>query len=125
MQSGMSVIHIARVCHNVNKAYCEAMGDTSQPDWEDAPEWQRESAIAGAMAILQNPNTTPEQSHESWMKQKADDGWTFGTVKDPIAKTHPCFRPYAELPVEQKAKDHIFGAVVRSLAFTPVGASER
>ena len=32
---------IARVAHQVNKAYCEALGDTSQPDWENAPDWQK------------------------------------------------------------------------------------
>lgn len=33
---------IARVCHEVNRAYCQALGDNSQPAWEDAPAWQRE-----------------------------------------------------------------------------------
>lgn len=38
---------IARVAHEVNKAYCEALGDMSQPVWEEAPEWQRASATSG------------------------------------------------------------------------------
>lgn len=125
MQQGLSTTDIARVCHNANKALCDALGDTSQVDWEDAPEWQKKSAITGVQNILNNPNTTPEQSHESWLREKAEDGWTYGTVKDVTAKTHPCFRPYAELPQEQRAKDHIFGAIVRSLAFTPAGQSSR
>jgi hypothetical protein len=40
---------IAAICHSVNKAYCEAYGDFSQPDWDDAPDWQRESARAGVL----------------------------------------------------------------------------
>lgn len=28
---------VARICHEVNRAYCEALGDTSQVSWEDAP----------------------------------------------------------------------------------------
>jgi hypothetical protein len=27
-----NIIEIAEVCHNVNKAYCEALGDMSQPE---------------------------------------------------------------------------------------------
>ena len=34
---------VARVCHQANKALCDAYGDMSQPDWDDAPEWQRGS----------------------------------------------------------------------------------
>jgi hypothetical protein len=29
---------IARACHEVNRAYCQALGDNSQPAWEDGPE---------------------------------------------------------------------------------------
>jgi len=107
---------IARVAHEINRAYCEACGDHSQPAWEDAPEWQRESAIQGVIFALVNPDNTPEQMHERWMKHKAADGWVYGPVKDAILKTHPCMRPYSELPAEQRAKDHLFRAVVRSLA---------
>lgn len=111
----MTAEQIARVCHEVNRAFCESQGDHSQPRWADAPEWQQDSAVAGVRQILNNPDTTPEQSHEGWLRQKAADGWTYGETKDPITKTHPCFRPYAELPTEQRAKDYLFGAVVRSL----------
>ena len=40
----MEMDSIARVCHEVNRAYCQALGDDSQPTWEEAPEWQRASA---------------------------------------------------------------------------------
>ncbi len=36
---------IARVAHLVNKAYCEALGDFSQPEWEDAPAHHTPSDI--------------------------------------------------------------------------------
>lgn len=104
----------ARAAHEANRAYCLALGDTSQPSWDDAPDWQRSSAQNGvAGALLGN---TPEQSHESWYMEKAENGWTYGPTKDPIAKTHPCMLPYAELPPGQKAKDVIFLAVVRAVA---------
>lgn len=110
---------IAQVAHEVNRAYCASLGDTSQPAWEDAPEWQKASALVGVDMHLANPDATPEQSHESWLAQKAADGWTFGEVKDAEAKTHPCFKPYAELPAEQKAKDYLFRGVVHALKAIP------
>jgi hypothetical protein len=110
---------IARVAHEVNRAYCQSIGDNSQPAWEDAPGWQRASAIAGVQFHLRNPGAGPEASHESWLAQKRSDGWCYGAVKDPVAKTHPCMVEFDALPVEQQAKDYIFRAVVHVLAFAP------
>lgn len=115
MNQVLSAIAIARVCHEVNRAYCAGMGDHSQVSWEDAPEWQRVSAVAGVQCIINNPSTTPEQSHEGWLAQKVVDGWSYGPVKNVENKEHPCMVPYAELPAEQRVKDYLFGAVVRSL----------
>jgi len=111
-----SVEEIARVCHEVNRAYCLSLGDTSQPVWEDAPEWQRQSAIAGVEFTLSQPDAKPSDSHNSWLIEKEADGWVYGPIKDSAKKEHPCFMPYDQLPAEQKAKDYIFQAVVRALA---------
>lgn len=111
----METHEIARVCHEVNRAYCEALGDFSQPRWEDAPEWQRESAMLGVNLHDDNPDAGPQASHESWMKQKIADGWVYGPVKDPAAKVHPCIMPFDQLPREQQAKDYIFRAIVLAL----------
>ncbi len=105
----------AMTAHEVNRAYCAGLGDSSQPAWHDAPEWQRESAMAGARLIAEDPALGPEASHESWLAQKEADGWKYGPVKDPDAKEHPCFVPYADLPASQKAKDTLFGAAVRGV----------
>ena len=91
-----------------------AHGDFSQAAWEDAPDWQHESAIHGAEAHLAG-TLTPEQSHELWLKEKTETGWSYGEVKDAEKKTHPCFRPYAELPEDQRRKDALFKAVVEAL----------
>lgn len=109
----MNNIQVARIAHEINRAYCQSIGDDSQPSWEDAPQWQKDSAIAGVAFHLAN-DATPEQSHESWMAQKAADGWKYGEVKDADKKEHPCFRPYSELPKEQRAKDYLFKAVIHS-----------
>lgn len=104
---------IARVAHEVNRAYCQSIGDNSQPTWEDAPEWQRESAINGVAFHLKN-EASPEQSHANWLEQKSKEGWKYGPVKDAEKKEHPCFCSYNELPAEQRAKDYLFIGVVNS-----------
>lgn len=106
--------HTARVCHEVNRAYCQAIGDDSQPTWEDAPNWQKESALLGVSLHTFN-DVGPEASHESWMAQKLAEGWEYGLVKDPILKIHPCIKPFADLPKEQQVKDHLFRAVVHAM----------
>jgi hypothetical protein len=111
----MSPFEIARVCHEVNRAYCAALGDTSHLSWEETTIELRESAIRGVTAHLQDSTLTPEQSHQLWLKQKEADGWVYGEKKDPVAKTHPCIKPYAELPQEQRVKDWLFKGVVASL----------
>ena len=55
---------IARVCHEVNRAYCQALGDMSQPTWADAPEWQRSSARMG-VDLHTMGDFGPEASHIS------------------------------------------------------------
>lgn len=114
--AGADVETIARACHEVNRAYCAALGDLSQPTWEDAPDWQKNSARAGVTMHLANPNAGPQASHESWMAQKQAEGWIFGAVKRPEAKEHPCMVPFDQLPPEQQAKDYIFRAVVHAMA---------
>jgi hypothetical protein len=110
----MTLEDIARICHEANRAYCETLGDMSQPPWSSAPDWQKNSAIAGVAAIYYGDVKTPEESHLSWWRQKQDDGWRFGPVKDEGNKTHPCMVPYNQLPEEQCRKDSIFFAIVRA-----------
>lgn len=105
---------LARIAHETNRAYCLLIGDTSQPSWDDAPDWQRDSAINGVYGVLDG--NTPEQSHESWMSQKDDEGWVYGEVKDPEAKTHPCMVPYGSLPEAQRLKDHLYTGVITTVA---------
>jgi RyR domain-containing protein len=112
----MKLEEVAQVCHEANKAYCESLGDFSQVHWNEAPEWQRDSAISGVRFHLDNPLASPSASHDNWLEQKRREGWSYGEVKDVEKKEHPCFVQFYELPVEQQAKDHLFRGIVRSLA---------
>jgi hypothetical protein len=112
----IKISEIAELCHEVNRAYCQCMGDSSQLPWAEAPQWARDSAINGVSYHLDNPDSTPEDSHNSWLREKEKEGWCYGLTKNPSSKTHPCFVQYALLPIQQRAKDYIFTAIVKTIA---------
>lgn len=111
LDDAATITVIASICHEANRQLCRTQGDNSQPAWDEAPAWQRESATTGIEKIASGEITRPEQSHESWLEHKRADGWVFGAVKDANAKTHPCMVPYEELPFEQQVKDHLYFAI--------------
>jgi hypothetical protein len=115
------IVLAARTAHEVNRAYCAGLGDTSQVAWEDAPVWQRDSAVDGVFGVL-NGNT-PEESHELWMRAKIADGWVYGPTKDADAKTHPCLVPYDQVPEPQRLKDALFVFAVRGVLLADGAAS--
>lgn len=114
----MNRVLIAQVAHNINQALRAALGEDVEI-WADTTPEHKASILAGVDMHIANPDVTPEAAHESWLEQKVAEGWTLGDVKDVEAKTHPCLRPYAELPTGQKVKDHLFRAVVHSLKDIP------
>lgn len=107
---------IARVCHEANRAICEANEDLSQFPWPDAPTWQKDSAMRGVEWALANPHAPAAAQHEAWLTDKIRDGWVYGPVKDATKKTHPCIVPYNALSFAQRVKDHVFQAIVKSLS---------
>src|SRR4051812_27980924 len=104
----------ARMAHEANRAYCTSLGDFSHFSWDQTTEDLRESTFQGVDVALKGG--TPRQSHESWLAERAAKGWKYGPVKDPVAKEHPCFVPYDDLPPEQRAKDWLFVSAVRTMA---------
>lgn len=114
----MTTKEAAKIVHEINKAYCESLGDFSQKSWIDAPENIQQSAIDGVLFHIEHPNAKPSATHDNWHELKVKDGWVHGDVKDANQKTHPCLVPFDELPAEQRVKDHIFrGAVLSLLPF--------
>jgi hypothetical protein len=102
----------ARAAHEVNRTYCLfALDDGSQKPWDQAEEWQRQSARDGVRHVLNG--ATPQEQHEAWKADKVRDGWVYGETKDPERKTHPCIVPYDQLPIGQRRKDDLYIATVR------------
>ena len=57
-----------------------------------------EELIALAEAISKNV-------HEVWAKNRMNEGWTYGPVRDDRKRQTPCLVPYEELSEEEKAYD--------------------
>jgi hypothetical protein len=110
------VVNVARVCHEANRAYCKTLGDTSQSSWENAPQWQKDSAMDGVQFHLDNPDADDAASHENWLMDKRSCGWVYGPTKDAENKTHPCMMKFQDLPETQQLKDRLFRSICRALS---------
>lgn len=108
------ILRVAMLCHTANAMYCRSLGDESQKTWDEAPDWQKASAIAGVEFHLANPDAGDAASHENWMAAKKAEGWKYGEEKDEAKKLHPCMVPFSKLPPEQQFKDTLFRHTVHS-----------
>lgn len=106
---------IAFCCHEAIRAWCIENGDHYQQPWNDAEDWQQESAIKGVLFRLNNPGLPVSAQHAQWWAEKIADGWTYGEVKDTTTKTSPCMVEFADLPEFQQKKDRLFCAIVDAL----------
>lgn len=96
------------------RAYQEQHGDPLSPAWDDAPDWDRESALEGVLLAL--GGASPAECHEAWCRRRRAAGWTYGPVRDEPRQRHPNLVPYADLSAAQRRKDKLFVAVVSALA---------
>jgi hypothetical protein len=109
--------HIARVCHEANRALTQILQDVPlQPHWDDAPEEMIRSSVQGVVWRMDHPTAPASAQHDEWMRQKFADGWVLGPTKDSQAKTHPALVPYDQLAEGVKMKDKVFTAIVLSMA---------
>jgi len=95
---------IARIRHLAWCAYQMGVGQAFNPKINND---QLESLKDGIKFQLENPNCTPEENHNNWMKMKKKQGWIYGETKNFIKKTHPDLVPYDELPEVERIKDEM------------------
>lgn len=111
----LTIEAIAIVAHNTVRAFSELVDDDQLLPWDESPEWVKQSAIRGVAWHLTHLNATPEESHEEWMRQKQEEGWSCGPEKSETDKQHPCMVPYAELDWRHRTKDFLFSGLVNSI----------
>ena len=106
---------IAQVVHEMNRGLQYVQGDLSpsQP-WQVESEEIQQTVIVGVQEAKRG--VTPREHHERWCAEKRAQGWRYGEVKDPAAKTHPCLVAYDDLPSGQRLKNELFLAVVAVMA---------
>ena len=104
-------VFFAKVCHSINNEVCRLNGE-QQIDWEEAPEYMKKGLIEALKR-----GESPEVGHEQWMKNRLENGWTLGPVKDVEKKTSPCLIPYSELPYDQRVKDSIRCGIVNFITY--------
>lgn len=112
----MTSVDIARIAHEVNRAYCKSIGDDSVHEWDLMGIEHKVCLTKGVyFHILHSDIVTPSLSHETWLKEKDADGWIYGEIKDIEKKEHPCMVNYDQLSLEQRTKSYLFGEVVKQL----------
>jgi hypothetical protein len=115
LEKELLINYIAKACHEANRVWCQANGDSTQKHWDEAEQWQRDSAISGVKFRFDNPKAGHDAQHNAWMTEKINEGWVYGKLKDAVKKTHHCLVAFENLPEFQQKKDALFVAVVDSL----------
>ena len=108
---------IAEVCHEANRVLQRRNDEPVSPEWFEAPEEQRDSVVSGVFHLISDPEATPEESHQEWLRFKERGGWAYGEVKSFRHRTHPNLLPYDQLSSDQRLKDALFHGIVRALAY--------
>lgn len=55
--------------------------------------------------FMEVSETIAKNIHEVWAKQRIEQGWKYGPVRNDALKTHPNLVPYEELPEIEKDYD--------------------
>lgn len=63
------------------------------------------SHIRLAPDILALSELLAKNTHEVWARERINQGWTWGPVRDDAKKEHPCLIPYEQLPESEKEYD--------------------
>ena len=103
---------VAMEAHKANNELRITNGEESLGSFTDQPLDIVTINMESIYAALHNPNLTAKDMHDTWMDNKAKDGWVYGDVKDADAKTHPLMIPFEQMNDIDKMKDQIFIDVV-------------
>ena len=99
--------HVARLAHNVYRAYMTSVSKLSLP-YDSLDPHTKESLLDGVVSVLVGAVKSPQQSHENWLRFKADAGWIYGEELDRERKQHPCICSFDNLPITERVKDYLF-----------------
>lgn len=112
----MEVEVAARAAHEAIRTLQIQNGEPNVASpWETVGQDIKDSCFIGIERVINNPNISNEELHDSWIKTKERQGWKYGEVRSEADKLHPCMVPYEELPAFQRLKDAMFRNVVKAV----------
>lgn len=110
------MITAARAAHEAIRALQIANNEEGVAlPWEKAARDIRDSCKVGVQRVIDNPDVTSEELHNSWIDTKVSQGYTYGPKRDDELKQHHCLVPYDQLSSYDKSKDLIFRNVVKAV----------
>lgn len=116
--------HAARTAHETIRVLQIHDHDPDPaPPWDQAPDWMRLSTLAGVHRVLSGMDAPA--LHAAWMRDRIDQGWVHGPIKNTTDRTHPNLVPWDDLPDHERLKDILFVAVVSNVMDTHHNASAR
>lgn len=98
--------------HNANAVLKSANGEKHEELADMDPA--RKESIRNAIKYALENDTSPEESHISWLEAQEKLGYVYGPVIDRVALQHPCMVPYNQLPEAQKTKDAMFVSIINT-----------
>ena len=55
--------------------------------------------------IMELSEFLSKNAHDIWARERINQGWTYGDVRNDAKKEHPCLIPYEALPESEKVYD--------------------
>jgi len=106
---------IAKIAHESLGAYLSSkLGETPMA-WDDLHHTARKAAVAGVLAVMDDPGITVASFHAQWVARMVSAGWRFGTDTDHHGKRHADLQPWEDLPPAHQAKAALALAVYKAL----------
>lgn len=120
MNTAQLIYAAAVAAHNALINAAVSLGDTPQAAWDAQSQVKRDSALAGATLMWDEPSTTAEQSHTAWVARQTAAGWTVGASYNETTKENPLLVAWADLPAADKQKEAFMNGFIRSY-YTSIG----
>lgn len=111
----LSLDDICRVIDSANRELSRSLNENVSLPFDTWSDQARANMKESVRQVITGELRTPKDCHDKWLKDRVNEGWSFGEVKNFTLKTSPCIVDYQELPEEQKVKDDMFFTTAMNL----------
>jgi len=119
MNSTFKDEEIAEVAHNINASFRLVAAEYAQ-FWRELPPeaWERVDSLRQVKLLRENPDLSPQQEHEAWMRERIQHGWSWGAERNADRKQNPLLVEWDELPGAYRARSIASFQVIRTMLGT-------